>query len=76
MASPIENLMARRAAEKPEMERRVKQAMRGAAVSERMLEAARMKIIDRIGSNAYAACGLSTLDLKAAIKAALMEYGK
>lgn len=68
--------MNRRAAEKPEMERRVKQAMRGAAVSERMLVAAQSTLKARMGADNYVACSPASADLKAAIKAALMEYGK
>lgn len=71
--APIEILMGRRLGQKPEMERRVKQAMRGAAVSNRMAEAASRKLQER-GTAAF--YELSTEDLKVAIKAALMEYGK
>lgn len=65
--------MDRRMGKKPEMERRVKQAMRGAAVSERMTQAAYSKLIERGCEGRY---GITGEDLKAAIKAALMEYGK
>lgn len=70
---PIDILGTRRMREKPELERRVKQAMRGAAVSERMLVAADNKLRERGSEGRY---GLTAEDLKAAIKAALMEYGK
>jgi hypothetical protein len=74
--APIENLMGRRMGEKKELERRVKQAMRGAAVSNRMLDAANKKLIERMGEVGFIINGPAAEDLKAAIKAALMEYGK
>lgn len=74
--SPIENLMRRRGDERALVTRHLPAAIRGIAVSNQILEAATRRLHDRMGSKAFFAAEINPLDLKAAIKAALMEYGK